>query len=402
MDIAVVAREFPLAVVSRVIPGLEDVEGLVDGELRLTGPPANMRTNGELSLTGGALALPELGVRYTDVEAVLGFTEDARATLSASLRSGGPARVNGSLHLRPLRDPTLDLAIDGTSFRAANRYDIEGVVSGQLRLTGNYRSPVVQGALDVEQGTLYLDEFARYQTIVDLADTTFFAAVDTTLAGVLPIIEAGQNPFLDNLVADIELSVESDSWLRSRQIDMEIDGDLELEYDRGARRFVAVGELAAIRGSYNYFGRRFVVQQGTPRVHRHSRRKPEPGHPGGRPPACRRQPAQRDRQRGGHPGGSFGVADQRRAPRPSRNRNWSVTWCSAGPRHCWAPASRHCWAGRSSPMVCRSAWAGWRTSSRRPSRRRSVSWTISPFPTSGPRSASAPIPACWGPSPPHR
>lgn len=263
MDIDVVAREFPLAVVSRVIPGLDEVEGLVDGELRLTGPPANVRTNGDLSLTGGALSLPELGVRYTDVEAVLGFAEDARATLSANLRSGGPARVNGSLHLRPLRDPALDLAIDGTGFRAVNRYDIEGVVSGQLRLTGNYRSPVVQGALDVEQGTLYLDEFARYQTIVDLADTTFFAAVDTTLAGVLPIIEAGQNPFLDNMVADIELSVESDSWLRSRQIDMEIDGALELEYDRGARRFVAVGELAAIRGSYNYFGRRFVVQEGT-------------------------------------------------------------------------------------------------------------------------------------------
>lgn len=263
MDIDLVAREFPLAVLSRVIPGLEDVEGLVDGALRLTGPPANMRTNGELSLSGGALGLPELGVRYTDLEAVLGFTEDARATLSASLRSDGLARVNGSLHLRPLRDPALDLAIDGTGFRAVNRYDIEGVVSGQLRLTGNYRSPVVQGALDVEQGTLYLDEFARYQTIVDLADTTFFAAVDTTLAGVLPIIEAGQNPFLDNLVADIDLSVESDSWLRSRQIDMEIDGDLELEYDRGARRFVAVGELEAIRGSYNYFGRRFVVQEGT-------------------------------------------------------------------------------------------------------------------------------------------
>ena len=263
MDIDLVAREFPLAVVSRVIPGLDDVEGLVDGELRLTGPPASMRTNGELSLSGGVLGLPELGVRYTDVEAVLGFTEDARATLSASLRSGGLAQVNGSLHLRPLRDPALDLAIDGTSFRAVNRYDIEGVVGGRLRLTGNYRSPVVRGTLDVEQGTLYLDEFARYQTIVDLADTTFFAAVDTTLAGVLPIIEAGQNPFLDNLVADIQLGVESDSWLRSRQIDMEIDGDLELEYDRGARRFVAVGELAAIRGSYNYFGRRFVVQEGT-------------------------------------------------------------------------------------------------------------------------------------------
>lgn len=263
MDIEVVARAFPIAVVSRAVPGLEQVEGLVEGELRLTGPPSAVRTNGALALSGGAMVLPELGVRYTDVEAVLGFTEDARATLSASLSSEGSAQVNGSLHLRPLRDPAIDLAIDGSSFRATNRYDIEGVVSGQLRLTGNYRSPVVRGALDVEQGTLYLDEFARYQTIVDLADTTFFAAVDTTLAGVLPIIEAGQNPFLDNLVADIELSVESDSWLRSRQMDMEIDGDLELEYDRGARRFVAAGELAAIRGSYHHFGRRFIVQEGT-------------------------------------------------------------------------------------------------------------------------------------------
>ena len=263
MDIAVAARAFPIAVVSRVIPGLEEVEGLVDGYLRLTGPPSSVRTDGELTLSGGALAVPALGVRYTEVEAALGFAEDARATLAATLRSAGTARVNGSLHLRPLRDPAFDLAIDGSSFRAVNRYDIEGVVSGQLRLTGNYRSPVVRGALAVEQGTLYLDEFARYQTIVDLADTTFFGAVDTTLAGVLPIIEAGQNPFLDNLVADIELSVERDSWLRSRQMDMEIDGDLELEYDRGARRFVAAGELAAIRGSYHGFGRRFVVQEGT-------------------------------------------------------------------------------------------------------------------------------------------
>ena len=263
MDIAVIAREFPIAVVSRVIPALEEVEGLVDGQLRLTGPPGDMRTNGELSLREGALSLPALGVRYTETEGVLQLAGDARATLSASLRSGGTAQVGGSIHLRPLRDPAFDLTIDGNSFRAANRYDIEGVVSGQLRLTGNYRSPVVQGGLDVEQGTLYLDEFTRYQTIVDLADTTFFAAVDTTLAGVLPIIEAGQNPFLDNLVADVELRVQSDSWLRSREIDMEIDGDLELEYDRRARRFVAAGELAAIRGSYHSFGRRFVVQQGT-------------------------------------------------------------------------------------------------------------------------------------------
>ena len=263
MNIAVVAREFPIAVVSRVIPGLEEVEGLVNGGLSLTGPPADVRTNGVLSLSGGALSLPALGVRYTDVEGQLRLREDARASLTASLSSGGAADVEGSLHLRPLRDPAFDLSIDGSSFRAVNRYDIEAVVSGQVRLTGNYRSPVVQGALDVEQGTLYLDEFARYQTIVDLADTTFFAAVDTTLAGVLPIIEAGRNPFLDNLIAEIELSVESDSWLRSRQMDMEIDGDLALEYDRGARRFVAAGELAAIRGSYNSFGRRFVVQEGT-------------------------------------------------------------------------------------------------------------------------------------------
>ncbi len=263
MDIAVAARAFPVAVVARAFPGLEEVEGAVDGELRLAGPPSGVRTDGELILSDGALAVPTLGVRYTDVEAALAFAEDARGRLSARLRSGGSAQVSGSLHLRPLRDPVLDLSIDGSAFRAVDRHDVEGVVSGRLRLTGNYRSPVVQGALEVERGTLHLDEFARYQTVVDLADASFFAAVDTALAGVLPVIEAGRNPFSDNLVAGIELSVESDSWLRSRQMDVEIDGDLELEYDRGARSFVAAGELAAIRGSYRNFGRRFAVQEGT-------------------------------------------------------------------------------------------------------------------------------------------
>lgn len=263
VNIDVVARAFPAAIVSGVISSVEEVEGLVEGELHLSGTPADVLTDGQLSLREGAVSIPALGVRYTDVEAALQLAGDARGTLAGSFRSEGPVEVGGSLHLRPLRDPTFDLTIEGTGFRAVNRFDIEGVVSGQLRLTESYRSPVVEGALDVEQGTLFLDEFARYQTIVDLGDTTFFGAVDTTLTGVLPVIEASQNLFLDNLTANVDLRVQSDTWLRSRQMDMEIDGDMQLEYDRAARRLVAVGELATIRGSYHSFGKRFVVQEGT-------------------------------------------------------------------------------------------------------------------------------------------
>jgi autotransporter translocation and assembly factor TamB len=100
--------------------------------------------------------------------------------------------------------------------------------------------------------------------VVDLSDPAFLAAVDTTLAAARPeVAEAAQNPFLENLRVDADLSLPRDVWLRSREMNVEIGGDLIVTFDRANREILLVGSVQAVRGTYNAFGRQFQVRGGT-------------------------------------------------------------------------------------------------------------------------------------------
>jgi translocation and assembly module TamB len=62
---------------------------------------------------------------------------------------------------------------------------------------------------------------------------------------------------------DIDLSVPRDLWIRSSEMDVEIGGELIVRYDRREGDLVMVGDLQALRGSYQVFGRTFDVDGGT-------------------------------------------------------------------------------------------------------------------------------------------
>jgi autotransporter translocation and assembly factor TamB len=86
--------------------------------------------------------------------------------------------------------------------------------------------------------------------------------VDTTVFVTQPILADLRNPFLDNLRVDIDLSVPRNLWLRSREMSVEMGGELIVRYDRAVGDLVMVGDLQALRGSYQVLGRTFEVDGG--------------------------------------------------------------------------------------------------------------------------------------------
>jgi len=54
-----------------------------------------------------------------------------------------------------------------------------------------------------------------------------------------------------------------DGWLRGRELNVEMAGDLRVFWDRATRDLVFFGVLDAVRGVYSVFGRQFQVQGGT-------------------------------------------------------------------------------------------------------------------------------------------
>lgn len=253
---------FPAGVALSGVDALEVVSGTLSGRLDLSGTLGDPAPTGALDLQGGAATVEEVGIRYSGATLHAELRPDRTVRVEGRVGAGGEARVSGTIGLERISDPSFDLELRATNFRAAARRDLDAVVGGEVRLGGSWRSPRVSGTLRVQRGTLELDELVRQSTVVDLTDPAFFDVVDPTLVAVRPILEANQIPFLQNLRIDVALELDRDFWLRSTELDLELSGGLVLVFDRPTREVVLVGELQAVRGSYNGFGRRFEIREG--------------------------------------------------------------------------------------------------------------------------------------------
>ncbi|TVP56267.1 MAG: translocation/assembly module TamB [Gemmatimonadales bacterium] len=262
VDVTLEIDALPAATLLGFVEGLEEIEGVFDGRIQLSGQPRDLRPSGSLHLAGGAMSLPEIGLRPREIEADFELTTDGVVTVSAQARSRGLAQVRGTIDLNDITDPGFDLRITASGFQATERRDLEARVGGEVTLTGRFQAPRIGGRVRVEQGVMFLEEFARTAEVVDLTDPAIFDVVDTTLVADRPAVEAAQNPFLNNLVVNVDLTIQRDFWLRSREMNVEIGGDLIVTFDRPKREILLVGSLEAIRGNYNVLGRQFQVQEG--------------------------------------------------------------------------------------------------------------------------------------------
>jgi len=263
VELSAVMDSFPAAIAASFVEAIDEAQGTVSGEATVTGEPGRLRPSGRFRLRDGAFRIPGLGIRPRQIEGTVLLEGDGRARVELEGRSRGTLAVQGVVTLNPLSDPGLDLTMTASNFEAVNRRDLSARLGGEFTLRGRYREPLVEGAVRVQQGTLFLEEFERSAEVLDLSDPTFFDVVETETASLQPVLEESRNPFLENLRVQVDVGVESDTWLRSRDMNVEMQGELVITFDRGSGELVLVGELDAVRGTYRAFGRTFQVQGGT-------------------------------------------------------------------------------------------------------------------------------------------
>jgi translocation and assembly module TamB len=264
LDLQAAFTRYPASSVLGFVDSVEDVEGYLNGSVTFGGTLTNLQTGGTIILDDGAITLAALGVRYTDINASAEFGADRTAVISGSLRSGGTASIQGTVLLDPPANPTFDLDIQAEGLVAVRRRDLSGALSGRARLTGPFQAPRITGAIQVSEGELSLEEFVRSASVVNVNDPglEFREFLRDELTALRPVVVQSQNPFLDNLSMDVTLSMAGGTWIRSRELDVEMSGELSLLWDRQINSLVLAGQLSALRGAYNNFGRRFAVTSG--------------------------------------------------------------------------------------------------------------------------------------------
>ena len=274
IDLVVVSDELPLSLVMAPFAGYEEVEGTLSGRVDVAGTSRSLAPQGQLTVDGGGAFLSGVGVRHEDVSGTLDWFPDGRleVDMGALALGGGTATVEGTVSLTTALDPGFDLAIRFDDFQAMDRRDATGRVSGDLLLEGSFSRPVISGDLFLDEGTLFYEEFQRAANVADLffersGGLADLSAVDTTAFGFRPII-AGDNPFLQNIrMENTTMTARRNNWIRSEQMDVELEGNLDLLYDRQSQDLALVGALQALRGSLAFGPRglrkEFQVDGGT-------------------------------------------------------------------------------------------------------------------------------------------
>jgi len=258
IEVFVTAASAPFSLLMAPFDSYQEVQGEISGQVKFGGTLDKLSPEGEMVLIDGGAFAPGLGVRHENMFGLSTWTSDGEVEIEIIAESEGEASVQGSVGIEDVTNPNLDLEVNFQEFQALDRRDVSARLSGDLTIQGPYIRPVVSGNLFVDEGTLFVEEFQRAVDVVDL-----LASVDTTQIDLSSVLESS-NRFLENVrMENTTLTVQRNSWIRSARMNVELDGQLDVLWDRQTQELALVGELEALRGSYGALGRQFQVDGGT-------------------------------------------------------------------------------------------------------------------------------------------
>ena len=267
--IELMADAFPAAMILPALFKLEEVDGTISGVVTIAGTPSSPQPDGNLRLENASGFIEPLGIRFTSVDVDARLGSDGTIALEGTGRSGeGTMRVSGTVDVsRPDLLP-MDLAFWPREFRIVNRRDMVIAVSGDsITLSESFNYPLIQGRLEVTDGTVFLEEFQRAAETIDFYDPALYSAAIEQIGsggGQGDEVAARQlNPFLQNLRVLVDLHVGPGNWLRSREMNVETAGDLSVTFDRQGNQLILYGGIEVVRGHYSLGSRTLRMTEGS-------------------------------------------------------------------------------------------------------------------------------------------
>ena len=269
LHLQIAADAFPASLVIAPLTDLEEVDGTITGLVTFSGTRSNLQPDGDLHLENVTGFIEPLGMRLSSVDVDARLSPDGTVALEGTGMSGeGSMRVSGTVDASQLDSIPLDLAFWPREFLIVDRRDMVIAVSGDsITLSESFNYPLIQGRLEVTDGTVFLEEFQRAAETIDFYDPALYSAATVQIgsgAGQGDDVAARQlNPFLQNLRVLVDLHVGPGNWLRSQEMNVETAGDLSVTFDRQGNQLILYGGIEVVRGNYSLGSRTLRMTEGS-------------------------------------------------------------------------------------------------------------------------------------------
>lgn len=267
------ADSLPLDLADRFTDAVSEVRGFAVGRAEIRGPILKPKINGDISLANAEMRITSLGVKLLAMNGAVHVKGDSAVIDSIVASSGGRIAITGGLGIAKIAEPSFDLHVTANGARVLDNYgrpDVDpSALQGRVRadaditVKGPYEAVVVGGRARIREGIIEIPKSDTREQI-SAGDPTVFAAIDTTDSGFDGVISR-PSALISNLKMNLLLAVDRDTWVRSKEANVEIfsNGDLRVDVNRRTGALTLDGVVSTDRGEYEVLSKRFRLKGGS-------------------------------------------------------------------------------------------------------------------------------------------
>jgi translocation and assembly module TamB len=238
----------------------EDVRGLagtVRPDMVLTVDGDSVRGTGTAAVAGGALFLPDTGLRLDNGQGVLALQGDTLnlQQLSFQTARNGKIAASGSIGLD--KGMPVNLAVTARNALVANRPDLIATISSDVKITGSPADGLeVSGPVTIDRAEIGIgvSQAANYPVLpvreINGGSTASSAASPQTAPPAPPPAEAATG---GGVRLALDVRAPQAVFVRGRGLNAEVGGQFTVTGKPS--RPVVLGALALRRGTFNFAGR---------------------------------------------------------------------------------------------------------------------------------------------------
>jgi len=264
IDLAITADTLPLDLVPQINQYVTNMKGRANANFKVGGTLSRPEVTGQFLLSNAEARFVPAGVNLNRINASIRMLRDTVVVDSlVAYSSGGIIDIRGGLGIGSFRNPSFDIKAHVNNAVVLNNDKGNLKASADLTLTGPFNQAYVSGNLRILDGVVYIPEPTGKKIVAD-NDPALFNVLDTAITSNREIFPA-QSPLLANLRMDVNLRVDRDVFVRSRDANVEVysDGDLAIHVNRAKQALIFDGVLLSERGEYRFLTKRFEIKRGS-------------------------------------------------------------------------------------------------------------------------------------------
>jgi translocation and assembly module TamB len=267
LAIDIVADSLPVESIPALMQQLDEVRGVVRGEVAVRGTFSAPLFDGGIDIDLGSVRVVPLDVRFENVAGGITLAGDVLRVDSLVAWSGGPIRMTGEIGVTTPAEPAFALEIEARDALVIDTDDASLELDADITVGGTLARMEVEGEVRTRRGVIYIPELADLGSteVVSLHAPATFERVDDVFLEQVRALQRPR-PLLERLHIDLAVLIDTDVWLRSTEANVEIYtprevGPLHIRMN-GADGLALEGTINTDRGQYEFMSRRFELTRG--------------------------------------------------------------------------------------------------------------------------------------------